>query len=204
MALPRKVSLDRKKRLVSAPVEELESLCRSTWEGRDITVDAEKYLLPCTDPVCFGLLLEIDRRQSSAKRLLLLLRSGEGRQTEIILDFAAKKLIFNRNNADEGHSQGSRECALLLEEDTCMLRIFSDTVSIELFTDGGRTCMSSTIYPTAADQKNFLSAQDGIVRVKRLSVLTIGKNHPAAGRVLKCNQCEGAKVQADHENDEKI
>jgi beta-fructofuranosidase len=206
MALPRKVFLDQKNRLVSAPVEELESLCRSTWEGQDITVGYEKYLLPCADPVCFGLLLEIDLRQSSAKRLLLLLRSGEGRQTEIILDFAAKKLIFNRSNADEGYSKGSRECTLLLEENSCVLKIFSDTVSIELFTDGGRTCMSNTIYPTAVEQNNFLSAQGGIVHVKHLSVLTIGKNHPAAGRVPKCNQCGNmrAEVQTNHESGEKI
>jgi beta-fructofuranosidase len=168
MALPRLVSLDKKERIVSKPVEELESLRGGKKSLRGVEVGAEKVIVPCVDPVCFELLVEIDLEATTAKKLSLVLRASEEKQTVVTLDFVGKELVFNRSRSDNGYSHGSRSCALLLEDSICTLHVFSDTSSVEIFTDGGSTCMSHTIYPTHTGQRSYLIAEGGAVRIKSL------------------------------------
>jgi beta-fructofuranosidase len=174
MTLPRKVSLDDQNRLLSEPVEELETLRRDQKKSGDIRIDNKKYSIPCNDPVSFELLMDVDLLRSNAKKLYLLVRAGDEKQTVITFDFVNKKLVFDRNNADNGYSQGDRECPLLLEDPVLRVRLFSDTVSIEIFTDGGRTCMSNTVYPTHSGQGLFLLAEGGEVYISTLVTWAMG------------------------------
>jgi beta-fructofuranosidase len=112
--------------------------------------------------------MEVDLSRSNAQKLHLLARAGDEKQMVITFDFADKKLIFDRNNADNGYSRGRRECPLLLEDPILRVHIFSDTVSIEIFTDGGRTCMSNTVYPTHGGQGLFLLAEGGEAHIGTL------------------------------------
>lgn len=169
MALPRFVSLDKKNYLVSKPVEELECLRENKKTLQDIDVVDKEVIIPCIDPVCFELLVEIDLEQTEASRFIMVLRVSEEKKTVIIVDFTEKKLIFDRSHSDENYSNYSRECELFLENNICAMRVFSDTISIEIFTDEGRTCMSNTIYPIHPSQNSYMLAENGKVRIKSLS-----------------------------------
>jgi len=168
MALPRSVSLDTRKRIVSAPVCELELLRNDKKTIENIKVNTEKTAIPCTDPISFELEMEIDLSKTKAQKLFLLVRANSEKYTVITVNFKEKKLRFDRNNSDDGFSQGSRECDVLLENNSCIMRLFSDTTSIELFLDGGRTCMSNTIYPVHKEQGIYLFSEGGDVFVKRI------------------------------------
>jgi beta-fructofuranosidase len=169
MALPRVITLDTKNRLCSKPVDELRILRRNQKELNNFEVSATKVPIPIADLASFELMLEIDRNYCTANKLFILLRASEKKQTLIIFDFDKKKLRFDRNNADDGYSQGIRECDLLLEDMLLEIHIFSDISSIELFTDGGKTCMSNTIYPTHQNQGAYLLAEGGTIRVAKLT-----------------------------------
>ena len=168
MALPRSISLDAENRLLSAPVSELELLRRDKKTVENIKIGSEKIVVPCADSVSFELEMEIDLSQTSAQKLHLLLRSNLEKYTAVIIDFAGKKVCFDRDNSDNGHSQGIRECDLFLEGKTFRLHLFSDTSSIEFFTDEGRTCMSNTVYPVHSGQETYIFSAGGYVFVKKI------------------------------------
>jgi beta-fructofuranosidase len=173
MTLPRSVSLDKQNRLVSVPVKELETLRRDKKESQNLVIGKKKTTIPCADNVCFELFIEIDLKKTSAQMFYLLLRASGKKATVIKVDFIHKKLIFDRNNADEGYSTGVRECGLLFEDSVFYLRIFSDIMSIELFTDGGRVNMSNTIYPTHLEQHTYCYAEGGEVFITKINAWSI-------------------------------
>jgi beta-fructofuranosidase len=169
MALPRTVTLDAKNRLISKPVCEIELLRKNSRKIENSKVGAEKISIPCADPVSFELKMEIDLVQTTAQRLHLLLRANKEKYTVVTLDFAAKKLRFDRNNSDDGYSRGIKECDLLLKGRSCIFHLFSDTSSIELFTDEGRTSMSNTIYPLHPNQETYMWAEGGEAFIKTIN-----------------------------------
>ena len=168
MALPRSVSLDAENRLVSSPISELELLRRDRNTVEGLIVGSEKITIPCADPLSFELKIEIDLDRTTALKLYLLLRATSENYTVIIIDFAGKKLCFDRSKSDNGISSGVKECDLFLEGGTCKLHLFSDTSSIELFIDEGRTCMSNTVYTICPKQKNYVFSDGGDVVVNKI------------------------------------
>jgi beta-fructofuranosidase len=168
MALPRSVSLNGENGLISSPVSELELLRKDKKTVENLIISSEKIDILCADPVSFELKMEIDLDRTTAQKLYLLLRATTANYTVIIIDFAGKKLCFDRCNSDNGFSNGIKECDLFLEERICKLHLFSDTSSIELFMDDGRTCMSNTIYPVHPGQKTFAFSEGGDAVVNRI------------------------------------
>ncbi len=170
MALPRSVRLDGKNRITSQPADETRSLRRDEWTHSSLAVDAVPFPVPCADPVCFELALEIDITRTSARRLHVDLRGNGEQRTRLTLNFSEKRMLLNRTRADGGITDGIRDCPLALETNSMDLRIFSDTTSLEVFADGGKACMSANIYP--ADREfggSFLSTDDGTVAMLRVS-----------------------------------
>ena len=169
MALPRSVSLDAESRLVSNPVSELEQLRRDEKTLENLLIGSQKIEIPCADSISFELKMEIDIRQSTGLKFYLMLRAATEKYTTIVIDFAKKKIFFDRTKSDNGFSSGIKECDLMMEGMIFTLRLFSDTSSIELFMDGGRTCMSNTIYPTHQEQKTYVFSEGGEVFIKRIN-----------------------------------
>ncbi|MDR1950178.1 MAG: glycoside hydrolase family 32 protein [Spirochaetaceae bacterium] len=168
MTIPRTITLDDRNRLISRPITELEILRNNKQELHKLTVTNEKIFIFCTNPVSFEMFLEINLLSTSAKKLHLVLRSKGDKYTSVTIDFSENKLIFERSHADDGYSHGMRECTLPLEERICTLRVFSDTTSVELFFDNGRTCMSNNIYPDHDGQEMFLFAEGGTAKINTL------------------------------------
>jgi beta-fructofuranosidase len=174
MALPRAVALDPANKLISKPVCELEMLRKNNKKIEGLKVGAEKISIPCADPVSFELKMEIDLVQTAAKKLHILLRANTEKYTVVTIDFLVKKLRFDRNNSDDGYSSGIKECNLLLNGDFCILCFFSDTSSIEIFTDEGRTSMSNTIYPLHPNQETCVWAEGGEAFFKTINTWALG------------------------------
>lgn len=164
MALPREVTLEPDNRLAFRPVREIEAVRTDISVENDIIIREEKHRIPFCDPICFELSVELDLAKITAEKLHLYLRANQKRYTRVTIDFRNKLLIFDRENADT-HSKGIRVCTVELRGDKSELRIFSDTSSIELFADGGRTTMCNTIYPTHTDQGGYLCAEGGEVEI---------------------------------------
>ncbi len=170
MALPRVVSLDAQNRVMLLPIPELEALRGELWEQQALVVGQQPVQLPAANPACFEMQLELPLGHTTTKFLHLYLRGNKMHRTRVTLDFEHKQLFLSRSQADEGHSHGVRSCPLLLEGKTLQLRVFSDISSLELFTDGGRTCMSCTYYPTHTPQEIWLEAEGGSVAIASVQI----------------------------------
>lgn len=165
-ALPRVLSLGSHGQILQAPVPEAASLRKQRVSRRDFTVQGQPTDLAMPDPCCYELELLINLEKTTAKRLHLDLRADETHRTRLTVNFAQKRLLFDRNQSDD-HSSGLLECPLLLEGPLWRLQVFSDTSSVELFCDRGLTTMSNTIYPCHTEQKTFLSAEGGAVALEQ-------------------------------------
>lgn len=145
MSLPRSLSISPEQKLLIHPAEELTSLYAN--ETR-IHLKAETLgsQLSWPSPLCCETEFTIERASLTADALLLELRITESYVTRIILDFASSQLIFDRSRSDSHISGENRSRLLRFNGDFFTLKIFSDTTSIELFTDDGEAPMSNNIY----------------------------------------------------------
>ena len=165
MALPRSVSLSQNGRMISAPVEELKTLRSNEQKTGWITVDGQPRELPCADPVAFEMEIKIDLQHTQSKIVSIDLRSNGDKKSRLIIDLDNKQLTFDRHHADNGFVKGMRTCNLPIEGNMLDLRIFSDTISIEVFAAGGLCCMSNLIYPTHQDQHCRIYSEGGTSQV---------------------------------------
>lgn len=170
MALPRTVAMDASGRLSFHPVKELEALRRPPCQTGPLCVDETPHAVPCIDPLCFEMELTLDLRATTASQLHIDLRLAGECRTRLCVDIANRTLLLDRSHADDGKSGDNRSCPLLLEEDQLTLRIFSDTTSIEVFTDGGYTTMCNSVYATVCAPELHLAAQGGTAHLPALTI----------------------------------
>lgn len=163
--VPRTAHLDAKGRLSAEPVEELKSLRCGERARSEFAVDESPVSLDMTDGSVYDLELKIDRTRTTAKALELILRSDGDMAAVVTFDFHAKMLYFDRDHSD-GWSRGRTKSPLLLEDDVLDIRVLSDTISLEIFSEHYRTNHSNNIYASAAQNKNYLRAVGGKVWVK--------------------------------------
>ncbi|WP_418665929.1 glycoside hydrolase family 32 protein [Allofournierella sp.] len=147
MALPRQLQLDPAGRLTAAPVAELNGLRLAPVRVERRPIAADEVRLPCPSPDCCELELRLFLDGATARRILLDLRIAEGRYTRILLDLEAGELFLDRTHSDGGQCNGNRKAPLKVTGGELLLRIFCDTISVELFGERGCASMSSLIYP---------------------------------------------------------
>jgi beta-fructofuranosidase len=163
MAIPRNITFDNNNRIISQPVSELQALRRDECRINNLSIGAEPFSIPCADLVCFEIEMEIDLTRTKASCFSIDLRANAEYRTRLVIDFTEKKLILDKSRSDDGISAGTRECPLVLDKRHLNVRVFSDTISVEVFADSGKACMSANIYPTHKEQGIFLSADTGVV-----------------------------------------
>ncbi len=83
------------------------------------------------------------------------------RHTDFIFDLKEKRLTVDRNYSDDW-SVGTKYCDIDLNDASdLIIHFYSDTVSIELFTEKYQKAFSLNIYPEEVCNKIYLSAQKG-------------------------------------------
>jgi beta-fructofuranosidase len=168
-AIPRVLRLDEKNRIRQEPIPELRALRNEKTFRSEFIVDTQRLELLMPDSVCYEMELVIDLNKTDAERLLIDLRAHEAHYTRLMIDCMNNTLVFDRNQSD-GHSCGRFQCPLAFEDDRWVLRIFSDTSSLEMFCDNGLTTMSNTVYAIHDNQGTFLSAEGGNVFISSCTI----------------------------------
>lgn len=175
MNLPREVTVCNDGKLSFHPVEELKTLRTDAWSAGGFTLQAETaQTLHAGDGIHFELMICFDLTATSAKQISLFLRCSETEQTVLTCDLENGDLVFDRS-ASSTYDNGVKRCPLeSAHSNTLTLHLFADTCSIEVFTDDGRTVMSSNIYPSANSSGLFLRAHGGDVRVSSIETWGLG------------------------------
>ena len=169
MSLPRVVSLCADGRLSFAPVEELKSLREECYTVSDLNVSGESLLqLAAGDGISYEIEAEIDLKTTDAAELGFYLRCSEKEKTTVTCDLKNAQLIFDRSASDTYNSD-IRYCPLeSASTEVLRLHIFVDTSSIEIFTDDGRTVMSSNIYPSQESTGTYFFVKGGHAKIAEI------------------------------------
>ena len=174
LAMPRTVGLDTDGRLRFAPVDELTSLRKNPLELVNLTIGAEGRQLVVADGASFELHVEFDLHETNAEQFGITLRASPQHQTLLFFDRGTRELVFDRSRSGY-HTEGLRKCSVEAGGDSISLHVYVDTCSIEVFTDNGRTWMSSNVYADREDAGVALTCSSGRAFVKRAQYWELDK-----------------------------
>lgn len=173
--LVREVKLCKDNTLQFVPVEEYESLRFGERSLAGDTLPQGKHLIPMTDGTSYELEFTVDLKETTAKSFSLLLRSDDVNETEVKFDLQKQMLTVCRDKADNWSSGTTKSTLKLLRSDTLQVRIFTDTSSIELFTDDYKTAHSLNVFASSAQNKNYFAVQDGVLKLKECKTFAMKK-----------------------------
>ena len=150
------------------PVEELKSLRYNHRDYGSLHINEQRRVsIEAGDGVHFELLAKLSLQNTTAQQVVFQMRCGEqiqgcnDRHTDFIFDLKEKRLTVDRNYSDDW-SVGTKYCDIDLNDASdLIIHFYSDTVSIELFTEKYQKAFSLNIYPEEVCNKIYLSAQKG-------------------------------------------
>ena len=177
ITLPRQIRLCPDGKLASEPVSEIERLREN-----------EQYYLPCViheseafpfiagDGVHCEIIASFDLQETSAKRIVFRLRGSRNQETKLEFDLVRGEMIFDRTRSGN-ISALQRKCLLeSASQSKLNIRIFLDSISIEIFTDGGRTTMTNNIFSSPESNQLSISAFGGSARLLGLRTYGLRSN----------------------------
>jgi beta-fructofuranosidase len=170
LTLPRQIELDPTDNLLTfKPIEEIEKLRSQPGLYESLSVSSgECKEIIAGDGISFELILDINLRLTDCRLINLILRKNAIHETLISVDLKTSQILFDRSNADDW-SNGV--CHTVLKDagkEKLQIRIFSDTSSLEIYTDGNektgyKTVLSGNIYPEDDCRKIIIESIDGEV-----------------------------------------
>lgn len=172
--LIKEMVLNQDNTLSFVPIEEYSKLRNDRKEETNVRI-ANDYLIPMGDGIHFELCFEVNLDETDADAFELYLRSDGEKATIVNIDLRQQNISVDRNNADE-YSEGCTHSSLLLKNDRRLVfRIFSDSCSLEIMTDNYQTSHSVNIFPTQAQDKNYISVQNGTVVLNSITTWRMEK-----------------------------
>lgn len=163
--IPREVTLNPDNTLSFRPIREIETIRTDKMEQSNIVLaDGESASLK--DGYSYDSIVKIDLTKTDAKQLVLKLRQSEDQVTEVVYDLAAGEVRFDVNRADHW-SKGIAKAPLnLIGKDELEIRILSDRITLEIFSNEYKTNLSCNVYTAAEGEKNEIQAVGGTAVIK--------------------------------------
>lgn len=154
-------------KLYQSPVEELKELRSDEVVYCDILINNEEIELDNIEGDVFELLVEFELVDATAFGIKLRCSEDEKQHTLLCYDVNSNRFELNRDRSGKGYD-GIRRCSLELKT-TLTLHVFSDTSSLEIFLNEGEEVFTSRIYPDSRSKGIKLFAQNGIVKINRIT-----------------------------------
>lgn len=149
------------------PIEELKQLRNSYRNYGSLVINNNNVPVEAGDGVHFEILSKLSLSKTTAEKVIFKLRCAKGvqgsndRHTDFTFDLKGRKLFVDRNNSDDW-STGTKSCELdISDTDDLIIHFYSDTVSIELFTEKYRKAFSLNVFPEEKCKEINLIAQNG-------------------------------------------
>ena len=157
-------------RLQFVPIRELEVLRKNPGmtEVLALSEKGEEAELTAGNGESFELKFMIDLEQTSADQIELDLRCGKDKKTVCTFDLKNSELRVDLNNADEWSQGISRSILFLKGKKELDVHIFSDQISLEIFTNQYQNNHSSNIYPESGQNRMFIRAIGGDAVIRRI------------------------------------
>lgn len=172
--IPREAVLNENGTLCFVPVKELEAL-RENAETKKSTVLGNGMIKEICSGSVYEMKLKVNLKTTTAKRIVLKLRVSEGRSTDITFDLEKAEMSFDRNHADDWSKGVARSSLNLMNKEELDIHIYSDKISVELFSNAYQNNFSCNIYNVEDSQKNYIIAEDGEVDIKEIETWDLKK-----------------------------
>ena len=161
LTLPCQIRLRFGGKLSSEPVTEVEKLCEdeqyyapraiSESEFFPVTTGMEFIAKPVQALICL----------TGAEHIIFRLRGSTAQETNLELELSLGELIFDRTLSGK-ISALQRNCLLeSASQSQLIVRIFLDSILIEIFTDGGRNTMTNNIFSSPERTQLSISTVSG-------------------------------------------
>lgn len=167
--VPREVKLVGD-RLQFVPIRELETLRKDPVITEEIALSdkEEKTELTAGDGVIFELKFGIDLEKTDADQIELELRCGGDKKTVCTFDLKNGELRVDMNHTDEWSHGISRSVLFLKGKKELDVHIYSDQISLEIFTNQYQNNHSSNIYPEDTQNQIFIRSKGGNAILRRI------------------------------------
>lgn len=189
MSIPRVVDLYQDGTLYFQPIDSLKSLRNDCFSvSNTFVMDGSNFVLQVGDGISYEILADFDLKNTTAQNFGFALRCNGQKKVLLEVDLNKRNLTLNRTYADV-YSASSRVRSCPLKSagtETLILHIFVDTLSVEVFTDDGRTTMSCNIYPFKDNEGAFFYAKNGCVKINQLKAWGL-----SASMRTKCKTLNG-------------
>ena len=184
LTLPRRLELKTTPqgvRLMQTPVAELASLrgAGQAWEDVSLAPDAP-FVLPQQSDSC-EIIADFDL--GDADEVSIQVRKGDGEQTVIGYDRAARALFLDRSRSGvTDFEAGFGEVKKFpLSGDGTRLHLFVDRASVEVFVDGGEAYAAALIFPSPGSRGIEVSAAGGTATLRSLRFYALSLRREEGG-----------------------
>lgn len=179
MSLPLAVSLLPNGQVAVEPVPELQALRREHWHYESLELEpvpetATLSLLEGIQGDTLEIVAEFEVEDDAEFGLQLRCSPDGQEQTRIVYQAAKGQIVIERENSSVSPDveRGERTAPVeLADGESPKLHIFVDRSVIEIFANGGRTCLAARIYPLRPDSLGVgLFARTGIAKLKSMDI----------------------------------
>ena len=95
---------------------------------------------------------------------------------KFVFDLSTAEIRFDRGHADDWSKGVARGPLNLMNKEQLDIHIYSDKISVEMFSNGYQSNFSCNIYNIEEGQQNSIIAEGGVVAVKELETWDLKKS----------------------------
>lgn len=169
ITIPRTVHLCADGKLSFSPITEVECLRKNPKAEYYVKIEnSDKYSVQVDNGNQCEILADFDLTQTNADRIIFKLKSNGKEQSLLIFDLKHGNLIFDRS-ASGGISAFKRSCPFeSASKNNFQVHIFIDSVTVEVFTDNGRTVMTNSVYSSVDSDKISIYTENGNALIRSI------------------------------------
>lgn len=165
--VPREVSLNSDNSLSFRPIREIDNLREDKIEHANVVLKAGE-TISLHEGCSNDSVIRVDLTKTDAKQILFKLRQSGDQVTNIVYDLSIGEVRFDVNQADHWSKGVAKAPLNLIGKDELEIRILSDRISIEVFSNEYKTNLSCNVYTVADAEKNEIQAVDGTVAIRSI------------------------------------
>ena len=134
--------------------------------------DISQFEFEAGDGVHGEILATFDLTESSAELIGFRIRGSLEQQTLLGFNLRLGEMIFDRTESGNISARERRFALESASQSKLSVRIFRDSISVEVFTDGGRTTMTNNVFSNPSSNKLSIYTRKGSASL--LSLQTFG------------------------------
>ena len=175
ISIPRQINLCSDGKLRSQPIQEFAILRNSPrLYDQKVIQENNPFEFQAGDGIHCEILATFDLSESNSSLIGFRLRGSSDQQTLLEFDISQGEMIFDRSKSGN-KSAKVRRC--LLESSSnhqLFVRILMDSISVEVFTDGGRTTMTNNVFSDPSSNNLSIYTRNGRALLRSLQTYGIG------------------------------